>query len=108
LVRGATEIEAIVLELVALLTQDDARHALPDVIVDDALHDFRLLIVSELTLGELGAVLVNDAGHTFVVVVHVEVLAAVTPRALEAGGLQFGKFPELIETVVSVTQVAQI
>lgn len=106
--RRATEIEAIVLELVAPLTQDDARHALPDVIVDDTLHDFRLLLVSELTLGELGAVLVNDAGHTFVVVVHVEVLAAVTPRALEACGLQFGKFPELIETVVSVAQVTQI
>ena len=103
IVRSAAEIEALVLELVAALTQDNARYTLPDVIVDDAFYDVRLLLVSELTLGKLGAVLANDARHTFIIVVHVEVLAAVAPRALEAGGLQFGKFPKLIEATIGVT-----
>lgn len=99
---GSGEVQAVVLELVAQLTQHDSGHSLTTVVLHHPVHHPQLLVVRELAVRELITVEGHNLRHSDAIVVDVQPICTAALGALEAGGEELRKLPLPVEAVVRV------
>lgn len=104
---GGGEVQAVVLELVARLTQHDSGHGLAPVVLHHPVHHPQLLVVRELAVRELITVEGHNLRHSDAIVVDVQPICTAALGALEAGGVELGQLPLSVEAVVRVAHGAE-